>query len=229
MCKTKKVIALLMCAALLVLGSIAGTMAYLTSQTEEVKNTFTVGQVKITLDEAKVNTSGQLLDTDDGIHGAGGSGTLADRVTANAYHLIPGKTYVKDPTVHFADGSAASWLFVEVKNDISALEPASGSNKTIAEQIAGNGWTKLDSAEPVTADATVYYRTADPNTSGAAIDYKVFGTFTVDSSMTNADLSAITSSDYVTITGYAIQESDSFQFSDGDTAALSAWDAVKAP
>ena len=227
MCKTKKVIALLMCAALLVLGSIAGTMAYLTSQTEEVKNTFTVGQVKITLDEAKVNSSGQPLNREDGIYEEDG-GTLADRVTANEYHLIPGKTYVKDPTVHFADGSAASWLFVEVKNDISALEPASGSNKTIAEQITGNGWTKLDSAEPVTANATVYYRTAAANDTGVAQDYKVFGTFTVDSSKTNSDLSAITSSNYVTITGYAIQESDSFLFSDGDTAALSAWDAVKA-
>ena len=50
--KTKsKALLLTLCAVLLVAASVMGTMAYLTS-TDKVENTFTVGNVKITLDEA---------------------------------------------------------------------------------------------------------------------------------------------------------------------------------
>ena len=56
--KTKsKALLLTLCAVLLVAASVMGTMAYLTS-TDKVENTFTVGNVTITLDEAKVNTDG---------------------------------------------------------------------------------------------------------------------------------------------------------------------------
>ena len=55
--KTKKVLILGLCAVLLVAASVLGTMAYLTD-TKSVTNTFTVGNVAITLDEAKVKTDG---------------------------------------------------------------------------------------------------------------------------------------------------------------------------
>ena len=84
----RKVLLLVLCAVLLVCASVAGTVAYLTSQAS-VKNTFTVGDVKITLDEA---------DYDD-------STADADRDTQNAYHLLPGRHYTKDPTVHIKDNS----------------------------------------------------------------------------------------------------------------------------
>lgn len=87
----KKIVALLLCAVLLVAGSVAGTIAYLTSQDEAVNN-FTVGQVKITLDEAKVDKTGKPIDG-------------AKRVQSNDYHLLPGQSYVKDPTVHVTKGS----------------------------------------------------------------------------------------------------------------------------
>ena len=47
----------LCCALLLVAAGVFGTLAYLTG-TDTVNNTFTVGNVKITLDEAKVTTGG---------------------------------------------------------------------------------------------------------------------------------------------------------------------------
>ena len=50
-----KALVLTLCAVLLVVATVMGTMAYLTS-TDTVTNTFTVGKVAITLDEAKVNT-----------------------------------------------------------------------------------------------------------------------------------------------------------------------------
>jgi len=57
--KTKsKALLLALCAVLLVAASVLGTMAYLTSRAE-VTNTFTVGSVSITLDEAPVDENGE--------------------------------------------------------------------------------------------------------------------------------------------------------------------------
>ena len=61
--KKTKALMLVLCAVLLVTASVLGTMAYLTS-TEKVVNTFTVGKVAITLDEAKVNADGTAVTCD---------------------------------------------------------------------------------------------------------------------------------------------------------------------
>ena len=187
----KKSIALVMMAVLLVAASVMGTLAYLTSN-DTVKNTFTVGKVKITLDEAKVNEYGE-------------ADTPASRVKENTYKLIPGHAYTKDPTVHFAAGSEASYLFVKVENGITAIE----ADKKIADQITVNGWTALDSV------TGVYYQKVDANTGAAAIDYPVFGTFklTDDAKVENY----VTAN--VTVTAYAIQ-------ADGFTTAAAAWAEV---
>ena len=55
--KKLKVLGLSLCAVLLIAASVLGTLAYLTAQ-DTVTNTFTVGQVDITLDETKVTPDG---------------------------------------------------------------------------------------------------------------------------------------------------------------------------
>lgn len=95
-----KALLLTLCAVLLVTASVLGTMAFLTS-TDEVKNTFTVGSVKITLDEAKVTADGKPVEG-------------AARVKANEYHLLPGHTYTKDPTVTVKDGSESAYVRLKV-------------------------------------------------------------------------------------------------------------------
>ena len=100
MMKTKsKALLMTLCAVLLVAASVLGTMAYLTS-TDEVENTFTVGNVKITLDEAKVNADGTVNGT--------------ERVKGNEYKLMPGHTYVKDPTVTVKAPSVDSYVRMKV-------------------------------------------------------------------------------------------------------------------
>ena len=89
--KARKILVSLAALALVAAISIGGTLAYLTSQTKEVKNTFTVGNVSITLDEAAVNPDG--TQKEDGK-------TPADRTDNNSYNLLPGHTYLKDPTIH---------------------------------------------------------------------------------------------------------------------------------
>lgn len=102
-----------LCAVLLVAASVLGTMAYLTDS-KDVKNTFTVGNVAIKLDEAKVDENGtQVVDKD---------GNPVARVTRNAYKLLPGHTYVKDPTVTVLKPSVASYVRMKVTfNNASAL------------------------------------------------------------------------------------------------------------
>ena len=48
--KLRRILLTLACAVLLVSLSVGATLAYLTSVTAEVQNTFTVGKVQITLD-----------------------------------------------------------------------------------------------------------------------------------------------------------------------------------
>ena len=125
--KTKtKALALFLSAVLLVVTTVFATMAYLTSQ-DSVRNTFTFGQVGITLDEADVNTDGTVI--------AG-----AERVKANEYHLIPGHTYVKDPVVHIDANSENCWLFVKLNNGLKEIIDAT----TIEDQMAENGWSLVD-------------------------------------------------------------------------------------
>lgn len=193
--KTKtKTLGLMMAAVLLVTATIFGTMAYLTDK-DEVTNTFTVGSVDISLDEAPV--------------GADGKATTGNRVQKNDYKLMPGHEYDKDPIVHFADKSEASWLFIEVTNEIVGIESTAEGYKSIAAQIAENGWTALDGV------TGVYYQKVGANNSGSAVDYKVFQGFTVDGSVTGTTLESYNSKT-VKIIAYAVQ-------ADGFTTASDAW------
>ena len=132
--KRTKVLLLLLSAVLLVVASVMGTLAYLTSQ-DTVTNTFTVGKVKITMAESKVNENGVAIP-----------GTTTD---SNAYKLIPGHEYDKDPKITVEEGSEACWLFVEVDNGIEALED---TTNTISSQILANGWSELSDVD------NVYYK-----------------------------------------------------------------------
>ena len=129
--RTKKIITLAMAAVLLVSTTVAVTVAYLQDATEVVKNTFSVGDVQITLDEADVNLYGVA------------NGTVRDK--ANEYKLIPGHTYVKDPTVHVDSTSEDCYLFVEVVNNLGAAEAESvnGGYQDIEAQMTANGWVKM--------------------------------------------------------------------------------------
>lgn len=120
----KKTLMIMLALVLVIAMSVTGTLAYLTSQ-DSVTNTFTVGKVVITLDEAKVDVYG--------VEEAG-----AARVKANTYKLIPGHEYVKDPIVHVDPASEDSYVFVEIANGIEVIDAE------IVAQIQDNGWTLLE-------------------------------------------------------------------------------------
>lgn len=203
--RTKKVLSLVLCALLLVSATVATTVAYLTDD-DSVTNTFTVGNVKISLDEKDVDDS-----TKD-----------AERDQANSYKLLPGQTYVKDPTIHVSneDNIEDCYLFVEVTNGIEAIEGA----KTVETQMLEKGWEKL---EGVTG---VWYWTEDgdaTNISNAlkvvpkGTDVYVFDNFTIASTVDNSKLEEYKGKQII-VKAYAIQTAGF----DGKTAK-EIWDAAK--
>lgn len=199
----KKVFLTVLCAAALVVASVLGTMAFLTS-TDTAENTFTVGNVAITLDESPVDTAGNVVS--------------GDRVDKNNYKLIPGHKYTKDPIIHVAQGSENSWVFVKVVNNLEGAEADSVDNgyKNIDAQIKANGWEQLKD-ENGNDVAGVYYK-SNVNALDGAKDLKVFQEFKAKDDLTTNDITAYNDQKII-VTGYAIQ-------ADGFTTAKAAWDEV---
>ena len=130
--KTKRnALLLTFSAVLLVVATVFGTIAYLTS-TDKVKNTFTVGNVAINLDEAKVTPDGTAV-------------TPAERVEANDYKLIPGHTYTKDPTVTVKSGSEESYVRMKVTFNNASKIIAMCTDPEFAE----DGPTGVENAFPL--------------------------------------------------------------------------------
>ena len=84
--KLLKPLAIFACAVVLIAGTVAGTLAYLTAKTDPITNTFTVGDINITLTESA------NLDL----------------------KMVPGVDMTKDPKVTVEAGSEDCWLFVKL-------------------------------------------------------------------------------------------------------------------
>ncbi|MBQ8603508.1 MAG: hypothetical protein IJ410_01505 [Oscillospiraceae bacterium] len=219
----KKSIALLMAVVMLFGVTVGATIAWLTSTTGTVTNTFTVGNIEITLDESLVdnygekylisnaddtNRNGVIESTEIAAKGEDYVETPADpntmanatRVMENDYKLIPGHTYIKDPTVHVSADSEDCFVFVKVVDDIANIEAA----KTIETQMLEKGWEKVSGEENVwywTADADATTITTKPVAVEAGTNIAVFDTFTLTD---GADVAAYENKTIV-INAYAIQ------------------------
>ena len=182
--KTKALV-LALCAVLLVVTTVFVTMAFLTSE-DSVQNTFTVGKVEITLDEAKVDSYGNEIAN-------------AERVKENEYKLIPSHTYVKDPTIHVDSNSEDCYLFVKIQNDL-------GSDGVI-NGIANNGWVLVEG----TQDVYCYYGVTDGETNSTkqivkpGEDKKVFDTFTFGEKANPNNYDTATKNAEIIVTAYAFQ------------------------
>lgn len=182
--------------------SVMGTLAYLTDR-DSVANTFTVGNVNIILDEADVDEDGQII--------AG-----ADRVKGNEYHLIPGQTYVKDPTVTVKAGSEESYVRMEVEvNCLAELDAIFAPNGADLLDIF-NGYDEkyweLVSTDRNTTDNTVTYEFRYINDTGTVeggahdIPLKpLFESFTLPGVITGEQLKMIGNNLKINVYGHAIQ------------------------
>lgn len=213
MSKTKKTLLMMVCAVMLVLVSVMGTMAYLTS-TDTVTNTFTVGNVQIKLDEAAANADGSLIAD-------------AARVKANSYKLLPGHTYNKDPMVTVLKGSEESYVKMTVTftkaAELDAIFAPGADMTSIFKGYDSTNWIYKGNTEDTTANTRTYefwYKEAvAAPTADVPLD-ALFDKIVVPGSITNAQLATIKDMT-ITVNAYAIQ-------ADGFANAEAAWAAYAA-
>lgn len=219
----KKAMLMTLCAIILVVATVFGTMAYLTS-TDKVDNTFTVGNVKITLDEAKVDTDGSPV-------------TGAARVKENSYKLMPGHTYTKDPTIHV--DAASEDCFIRAKVTLTnakewiaiATKYADNKVENIIKGTDDNIWWVSQPAVDEKANTVTYtfvYKNESHTdelgkriwTSTDSKDLVLFNEIAIPGDLTNDELAAVGSSK-ITVVAEAIQ-ADGFDDADAAWAEFSA-------
>lgn len=213
--KKTKILLIMACAVLLVAASVMGTMAYLTS-TDTVTNTFTVGQVKIKLEEHKVGDDGKML-----------TGNNAEFVKENSYKLMPGHTYDKDPTVTVLAGSEESYIKMVVTVDkASELDKIFKDHNitdltTVIKGYDATAWILKNTSKDTTANTRTYVfyykKTVSAPEGNAQLQY-LFNEIDVPSGLTNEEIATINEMT-ITIKAYAIQ-ADGFANADAAWAAF---------
>lgn len=209
--KTKtKALVLALCAVLLVVTTVFATMAFLTD-TDSVENTFTVGNVDITLEETDFDGDGDKKQ--------------------NHYHLLPGQSYTKDPTVTVVKNSEEAYvrMLVTVSN-IEALKDAFPTyvvNDVFLLQNLVEGWDDdvwlYEGYDPTTATYEFrYYEVVKKSNADQKLD-ALFTDVVIDGSVTDEALAYLKDGITIDVVAHAIQATGF----DGDAdAAWAAFDAA---
>ena len=179
---------------------------------DTVTNTFTVGQVAINLDEAKVTEDGKAV-------------TPAERVKANSYKLLPGHTYTKDPTVTVLKGSEFSYIkmtvtFTEAKELDDIFAPNGANLTSIFNGYDDANWIAKGDTKDADANTRTYEFWYKEAVGAPTTDVKLdalFKSITVPNDITGEQLATIQGMT-ITVNAYAIQ-------ADGFKTAEEAWDA----
>lgn len=213
----KKKLLIMSVAMVLVCAFAVGmTIAYLTS-TDEVVNTFTVGNVQIELDEAKVDVYGNLVVDSE-------TGSPVPRIKDNSYKLIPGHTYTKDPTVTVLEGSEESYIKMTVtvtKSDVlDTIFAPNGAQLTEIFTGFGSNWeykSNTEDNENKTRTYEFWYKeTVDARENAEELE-PLFTSIVVPDFITGDQLAELQTMK-ITVNAYAIQ-------ADGFTTPEAAWEA----
>lgn len=209
---TKKLLTMVGVIALTAAIAIGGTLAYLTS-TDEVTNTFTVGNVEIKLDETEVNPDGTPV-------------TPAARTEkGNEYHLLPGHTYTKDPTITVLKGSEKSYVRALVTiNEQPALDAifAKEGGIPLNKVLTGTDSKWEFVGEKRDGDTKTYELRYKETVNASEADVKLAPVFTeivMPGTITNTELATIEELE-IKVVAQAIQ-------ADGFDTAADAWAAFE--
>lgn len=168
----------LVLALALIVGVAGGaTFAWLTAKTDPVVNTFTYGDINITLEEN----------------------------TGSDYKIIPGVAIEKDPLVTVLAKSEACWLFVKVEEE-NWPEFADGEGENAVRKVKydiADGWTKGDGTD---IPANVYYREVDAKDADQKFPVLKDNKITVSDTLTKIEINSISTKPKLSITAYAIQK-----------------------
>ena len=180
-----KLAVLLIMAALLIGGTIGGTVAYLIAESETVTNTFTVGNITLSLTET------WNADSDD-------TDTEPDHWEGK---IIPGGKDSKDPKLTVSAGSEECYVYVSIDNNVVL-----NSAVVATPNIDTTKWKQVG-----TVDNKVLYRYKESvNASSAAVELPVFTEVTYANTITKSDITTLTGKT-IKITGYAHQSANTDQ------------------
>ena len=197
----KKSILLTLTAVVLAMAiGVGGTIAYFTSTTDDVKNTFTVGNVAITLNEAKVDYADDKWTANKDV----------PRVTENRYeNVYPGAHLPKDPTIHVAADSQDAYVAMKVVISKAAAwkalaeDHASLNNlETVFEGYTEANWTKIAATEQ--GDNLVYVYMWEQGKVSANADLTLFTAMNIPAELSSEEIETLDGFT-VTATGYAVQ------------------------
>ena len=196
--KSNKKLVALICVLLLMVGSAGATLAWLTDTTQEVTNTFTVGNIGITLTES---------DSEDEDEDA----------NINSYKMVPGYTYEKDPTITVDPASEPCWVFVEVTETFESVTVEGktyGFDEFITYGILED-WTAVEGTTNVYALKVEKPAEADPlkvifndkNENNKKEDSEEVDVVGIKDTVTKKMMDKVTSANYpkLTFKAYAVQ------------------------
>ena len=128
--KKKTLLIAVVAIALAVLAATGATLAWLTADSDEVTNTFTVGNITIELKEHEF---------------ANGALTTTEVATNNTYKVVPGATEGKDPFVKVQKGSEACYVYAKVVNNlvISTTTDSTTTYDEVATLNVTSAWTLI--------------------------------------------------------------------------------------
>lgn len=208
----KKILSLCLVIALAAVAVLGGTLAYFTD-TAENTNTFTMGNVAITLDEAPVE---RVEDEWVPVEGE-------DRVEANEYaNIYPGVVLPKDPTVHNI-GSYGAYVRVKITADLEALTGMQAAEDlTKILDIDTVNWTFVKKVVDEEAGTVTFIYNYNTELAAEADTTAVFTEVSIPAALTNEDIEEYGLDNFeIKIVAEAIQ-ADSFA---DVTEAFAAYDA----
>lgn len=188
-----KAMALMFAAVLLLGGTIGGTLAWLVDK-GEVVNTFTYGDINISLWEHVWDDETGALSTTEVTYD--GNEDLK---------ILPGVDIPKDPTITVEAGSEPCWLFVQITEDPAFIEDA------ISYSIDSDaGWLKLAKNSADELIDGVYYINLSDATFAENVDYNILADKIVSGSedLTKDEIDALEESGEspaLIFTAYAVQ------------------------
>lgn len=196
--KKYRPLVMVLCAVALVAATVMGTLSYLTDSSQII-NTFTMGNVHLKLDEAVVDESGNP--------------TGGRTETGNTYHLLPGQSYTKDPTVTVLAGSDQSYVRMLVTincyDELTAIFGDPFLPQYYVEGWDNAVWTTTGViAEDENANTATYefryHKTVKPEKDVDLVLEALFTAVVVPETMTGAQLDSITGLQ-ITVEAHAIQ------------------------
>ena len=180
---------------LLLVFAVGGAIAYFTDSESET-NTFTIGNVDISLTEANWS----LTDANN------------NNVPDAAENVVPGQSIPKDPVIKNESTTNPAYVFAKVEVPCTTATSPATPVEIFSYTPVNAAWTELSSAAVActsggTATHVYYYGTGGTLSSLAANTAApaLFTSITVSSQVTGATSEGLTGPKNVVVTGYGIQ------------------------